>query len=60
MQITQFNPMKRDNTDGLLDLLTYAPRVIEMYGEFISSMNVIQSQEHDGVFIPDVNYNSAF
>jgi hypothetical protein len=60
MQITQFNPLKRDNTDGILDLLTYAPRVIEMYGEFISSLTVIQSQEFNSVRVFDELENSAF
>lgn len=27
MQITQFNPLKANNVDNILDLLTYAPRV---------------------------------
>jgi hypothetical protein len=30
-QIMQYNPLRRDNVDGILDLLTYAPRVIELY-----------------------------
>jgi hypothetical protein len=45
LQIAQFNPLKRDNTDGLLDLLTYAPRVIELYGEYVMSMGIIEDQE---------------
>jgi hypothetical protein len=45
MQITGFNPMKRDNTDGLLDLLTYAPVVMEMYGEHITNMNILVAAE---------------
>lgn len=58
MQITQFNPMKRDNTDGILDLLTYAPRVVQEFGEFVISGNIIESQEFDGVDVPD--HNSCF
>lgn len=60
LQITQFNPLKRDNTDGLLDLLTYAPKVIEMYGEFISSMTVIQTQEFDAIPIRSEYETSCF
>ena len=33
LEITQFNPLKTDNVDNILDLLCYAPRVLEMYGE---------------------------
>lgn len=60
MQITQFNPMKRNNNDGLLDLLTYAPRVVETFGEFIQSLNVIQSQEYNSVTVPDTDVTSSF
>lgn len=45
MQITQFNALKRDNTDGLLDLLTYAPKVIELYSSQIINSNIIEAQE---------------
>lgn len=31
-QISNWNSLKRDNVDGLLDLLTYAPAVIKNYG----------------------------
>ena len=31
-QISNWNPLKRDNVDGLLDLLTYAPAVLKNYG----------------------------
>lgn len=34
--ITQFNPLKRDNTDNILDLLTYAPRVLAEFGNLIA------------------------
>lgn len=44
-QISQFKPLKRDNTDGLLDLLTYSPRVIAEYGDFIAMQAPIASQE---------------
>lgn len=58
MQITQFNAMKRDNTDGLLDLLTYAPRVVQEFGEYVISGNIIESQEFDALEVPD--FNSSF
>lgn len=58
MQITQFNPMKRDNTDGLLDLLTYAPRVVQEFGEYIISGNIIETQEFDAIEV--LEHNSCF
>jgi hypothetical protein len=45
LQISQFNPMKTNNTDGLLDLLTYSPKVLELYGTEIYNSTVIQEQE---------------
>lgn len=58
LQITQFNPMKRDNTDGLLDLLTYAPKVMELYGPQLIASNIIEEQEYSSAAVQD--YNSAF
>jgi hypothetical protein len=58
LQITQFNPMKRDNTDGILDLMTYAPRVVQEFGEFVIASSIIESQEFDAIDVPE--YNSEF
>lgn len=37
-QISNWNPMKRDNEDGILDVLTYAPRVLKTYGGLAISL----------------------
>lgn len=58
MQITQFNALKKDNTDGILDLLTYAPKVIELYGAQILNSNIIEEQEHSTLTV--MENNSAF
>lgn len=58
MQITQFNPLKRDNTDGLLDLLTYAPRVVQEFGEYVIAGSIIESQEYEAIDVPE--FNSPF
>ena len=57
-QISQFNPLKRDNTDGLLDLMTYCTRVQEEFGEYIIIQNVIEQQEFEALDVPD--FNSPF
>lgn len=44
-QIQAFNPTKTNNTDGLLDLLTYSPKVLELYGEYIASNLTLNLQE---------------
>jgi hypothetical protein len=58
VQIMEFNPLKRDNTDGLLDLLTYAPKVMTMYAQFIVSLGIIEMQEVDTLSVDE--YNSPF
>jgi hypothetical protein len=57
LQILQFNPLKRDNVDDILDLLTYAPKVLEMYGEYVvmSSQLIYQDNSRIEVLPPEVN-----
>ena len=55
LQISQFNPMKRDNTDGILDLLTYMPKVIELYGHQMISSSIIMEQEYGAAEVWDNN-----
>lgn len=47
LQITQFNPLRRDNIDNALDLLTYGPKALEIYGVLIYNSTVIAIQEHE-------------
>ena len=60
LQISQFNPLKRDNTDGILDLLTYAPKVIEMYGEYVMGLGVIESEDYSTLELTDELTSSPF
>jgi hypothetical protein len=60
LQISQFNPLKRDNTDGILDCLTYAPKVIEMYGNLLLAGTIIEEQEYSNVRVASVEENSPF
>jgi hypothetical protein len=60
LQITQFNPMKRDNTDGILDLLAYAPKMIELYGPQIATGNILEMQEMHGLKISSTEMTSSF
>lgn len=59
-QIMGFNPMKRENTDGVLDLLTYAPKTIELYGEFIVATNIIEEQDFNATRVLGVEHTSRF
>ncbi len=60
IQISQFNPLKRDNTDGLLDLLTYSQRVIEMYAEFIQITSVLINEDNSMIEVLPPELNCAF
>lgn len=59
-QIGGFNPMKSKNVDGILDVITYMPKMVEEYGHLMNCNNVIDLQEHDAYEIPDASYASAF
>jgi hypothetical protein len=60
LQISQFNPLKRDNTDGLLDCLSYPKKVIELYSHLLLAGSVFEEQEHSGRRIYNVLENSCF
>lgn len=36
-QIANWNPLKKNNVDNILDLLAYMPRVLELYGTIIAT-----------------------
>ena len=44
-QMTGFNPLKTDNTDGILDLLTYAPRVVQEFANLLAIQTLEGMQE---------------
>lgn len=57
--IVGFNPLKTNNQDNVLDLLTYAPRVLETYGPQIA----INAHRFEGDIIDDMppeQLNSPF
>ncbi len=59
-QIVQFNPLKTNNTDGILDLLSYAPRVRQQFGEFIASSLTLDMQEMHSLAVHDESVTSPF
>jgi hypothetical protein len=48
-QIRDFKPLSTENTDGLLDIITYMPQVLEKYGAYIASSSVLSGQEFDAI-----------
>lgn len=55
-QIANWNPMKRDNQDGILDTLTYVPKVIEKYSDIIMSEESIMVIEANGAEVVEDNH----
>ena len=60
IQISQFNVLKRDNTDGILDLLTYMHKCLEMYGEYIQITSVLLGEEFSKIEVLPPEMNCAF
>jgi len=60
LQILSFNPLKRDNVDDVLDLLTYANKVIEMYGEYVVNMGQLLHPDYDGIEVLPPEMNNCF
>ncbi len=60
IQITQFNPLKTDNTDDVLDLLAYMNKVIEQYGAYVLTAAIIQMQESSAIPVLEEGMNSPF
>lgn len=58
VQITQFNPLRRDNVDNSLDVLTYGPKMLELYGILIYNKTIINMQESDARTV--ITHNSPF
>lgn len=57
-QMVQFRPLKRDNTDGILDCLWYGPIMIRDYGPQIEAYTIQDSQGWEN--IPVLEHNSPF
>lgn len=59
-QVTGFNPLKPNNVDGILDLLTYAPKMIELYGPEIVASTTLGEVETSGHRVWETEMNAAF
>lgn len=59
-EIMQFNPLKRDNVDNILDLLTYAPKVLQEFSEFVVLNNILIQQDNEDIPLLEDFENSPF
>ncbi len=55
-QIADWNPMKRDNVDDILDIIAYAPKVLAEYTYDIMSNTNLMVIEADGAVVRDDNH----
>ncbi len=55
-QIANWNPMKRDNVDGILDLLGYLTKVMELYGPIIGTETDLGDLEYQGSSVMEENH----
>ena len=61
-QMRGFRPLKTDNIDGILDLLTYAPKVVAQFGALMQNYTIVGQQEHSAELLdtPSVASLSSF
>ncbi|HYP43488.1 MAG TPA: hypothetical protein VEQ18_05650 [Candidatus Nitrosocosmicus sp.] len=55
LQISGFNKIKTNNTDGILDLLTYASRVLTEFADKLIYATIIEQQEMDLIEVDEFN-----
>jgi len=52
-QLSAWNPLKRDNVDGILDVIAYAPAMLELYGHMMTIEGQVLDQEyHNAKVLP--------
>ena len=59
-QLVSWNPIKRDNTDGILDVVAYAPQMIEKYGHLCTIEGEILAQEYEAHGVVPLSQNCYF
>jgi len=52
--------LRRDNIDNILDLLTYAPRVMLEFPDLVMNNNVIAQQEYQALEVFTEQDNCCF
>lgn len=59
-QIVQFNALKTDNVDDILDLLVYAPKVVITYGHMAAIRSSIESEEFASAKVLSLEDNCTY
>ncbi len=59
-QIVNWNPIKIDNVDDLLDILAYLYQVIELYGHFLAVSDIVEGADFLDAQVMALDDNSLF
>lgn len=59
-QIANWNPLRRNNQDNVLDLLSYAPKVIELYAHLITQDNTLVYSDYENAKVLPTTESSCF
>ena len=59
-QARGYNPLKRDNVDGILDCMAYETQVRDLYGHMIASDENLEMLEAAGATVSGVEVTSIF
>lgn len=60
LQIAEFQPLKTDNDDDILDLLVYMPKVQEEFGMYLETLEDISGVDYSTLSIVPMEINSPF
>lgn len=59
-QITDFNPLKTDNTDDILDILVYMPKVLQEFPDEVAGSGILQLEDLNTHQVLDASATSGF
>lgn len=59
-QIVDWNPLKTNNVDGLLDIVSYMPKMLELYGDIMECITGVINQAYEGAVVHSVEDNCNF
>lgn len=59
-ELLQFNPLKIDNVDNILDLVTYSPRVLAEFSPYVMGGHGLIEEESEAIEVLDEIANSPF
>jgi len=59
-QISNWSPLRRTNVDGILDVMTYAPKILDAYGQYLHTEEDLEAIEAAGTNVLALEESSSF